>query len=110
MIYFMSLLVQSSKNKNNNGVHMNKNEKIIKHFSGRIVCGGFSKIDGSFRKFWGVLKYEDRDTPNLITVYDFRIKGYRRFRLDQGSILLKSGDRYYQHSNIKGVALKSRSS
>ena len=91
--------------------NMNTNEKIVKHFSGRIVKGGFKKIDGSFRKFWGVLKYEDRDIPNLITVYDFKKKAYRRFRLYQGSILLVSGDRYYhQMDNIKGVALKSRRS
>ena len=67
------------------------NQDIVKHFSGRIIRGVFKKIDGSRRKFWGVLKYEDRDVPNLVTVYDFSKKAYRRFRLDQGSIVLNSG-------------------
>ena len=90
--------------------NMNKNEKIVKHFGGRIVCGAFKKIDGSFRRFWGVLKYEERDVPNLVTVYDFKKKAYRRFRLDQGSIVLMSGDRWYRQNQIKGVTFKTRRS
>ena len=85
------------------------NQDIVKHFGGRIIRGVFKKIDGSRRKFWGVLKYEDRDVPNLVTVYDFSKKAYRRFRLDQGSIVLNSGDRWIKHSQIKGVTLKTRS-
>ena len=85
------------------------NQDIVKHFGGRIIRGVFKKIDGSRRKFWGVLKYEDRDVPNLVTVYDFSKKAYRRFRLDQGSIVLNSGDRWITHNQIKGVTLKTRS-
>lgn len=85
------------------------NQDIVKHFGGRIIRGVFKKIDGSRRKFWGVLKYEDRDVPNLVTVYDFNKKAYRRFRLDQGSIVLNSGDRWIKHNQIKGVTLKTRS-
>ena len=77
---------------------------------GRIVCGAFKKIDGSLRRFWGVLKYEERDVPNLVTVYDFKKKAYRRFRLDQGSIVLMSGDRWYRQNQIKGVTFKTRRS
>ena len=89
--------------------NMNTNEKIVKHFSGRIVKGGFKKIDGSFRKFWGVLKYEDRDIPNLITVYDFKKKAYRRFRLDQGTIKLKSGNQLFSYNKNSGITFKTRS-
>ena len=53
------------------------NQDIVKHFGGRIIRGVFKKIDGSRRKFWGVLKYEERDVPNLVTVYDFIKKAYR---------------------------------
>ena len=81
------------------------NQDIVKHFGGRIIRGVFKKIDGSRRKFWGVLKYEDRDVPNLVTVYDFSKKAYRRFRLDQGSIVLNSGDRWIKHNQIKGSTL-----
>ena len=86
------------------------NQDIVKHFGGRIIRGVFKKIDGSRRKFWGVLKYEERDVPNLVTVYDFSKKAYRRFRLDQGSIVLNSGDRWIKHNQIKGVTLKTMSS
>jgi len=89
---------------------MNKNQEIINHFGGRIIRGVFKKLDGSSRKFWGVLKYEDRDVPNLVTVYDFKKKAYRRFRLDQGSIVLMSGDRWYRQNQIKGVTFKTRRS
>ena len=89
--------------------NMNKNEKIVKHFGGRIVCGAFKKIDGSLRRFWGVLKYEERDVPNLVTVYDFRKNEYRRFRLDQGAITLTSGKTFYKTNQINGVTLKNRS-
>ena len=85
------------------------NQDIVKHFGGRIIRGVFKKIDGSRRKFWGVLKYEDRDVPNLVTVYAFNKKAYRRFSLDQGSIVLNSGDRWIKHNQIKGVTLKTRS-
>ena len=85
------------------------NQEIINMFRGRILRGVFKKLDGSRRKFWGVLKYEDRDVPNLVTVYDFSKKAYRRFRLDQGSIVLNSGDRWIKHNQIKGVTLKTRS-
>jgi len=89
---------------------MNKNEEIINHFGGRIIRGVFKKLDGSRRKFWGVLKYEDRDVPNLVTVYDFRIGEYRRFRLDQGAITLNSGKIWYKYNHVNGVTLKTRSS
>jgi len=89
---------------------MNKNQEIINMFRGRILRGVFKKMDGSRRKFWGVLKYEDRDVPNLVTVYDFRIGEYRRFRLDQGAITLNSGKIWYKYNHVNGVTLKTRSS
>ena len=88
---------------------MNKNLEITKHFKGMICKGVFKKLDGSERQFWGVLKYEDRDVPNLVTVYDFRKNEYRRFRLDQGAITLTSGKTFYKTNQINGVTLKNRS-
>ena len=88
---------------------MNKNQEIINMFRGRILRGVFKKMDGSRRKFWGVLKQEDRDIPNLVTVYDFRIAEYRRFRLDQGAITLNSGKIWYKYNSQNGVTLKTRS-
>ena len=87
---------------------MNKNQEIVDHFKGRICRAVFKKLDGSRRKFWGVLKYEDRDIPNLVTVYDFRIGEYRRFRLDQGAITLNSGNIWYKYNHANGVTLKTR--
>ena len=48
---------------------MSKHNQIVDHFKGRIVKGIFTKLDGSKRKFWGVLKHEDRDLgKDLVTV------------------------------------------
>ena len=88
---------------------MNKNQEIINMFRGRILRGVFKKMDGSRRKFWGVLKQEERDIPNLVTVYDFRLGEYRRFRLDQGAITLNSGNTWYKYNHVNGVTLKTRS-
>ena len=88
---------------------MNKNQEIINMFRGRILRGVFKKMDGSRRKFWGVLKQEERDVPNLVTVYDFRKSEYRRFRLDQGAITLNSGKIWYKYNSHNGVTLKTRS-
>tara|TARA_R110000822_G_C15271654_1_gene489273 strand:+ start:1068 stop:1334 length:267 start_codon:yes stop_codon:yes gene_type:complete len=87
---------------------MSKNQEIIDHFLGRFVTGNFQKIDGTIRPFWGVLKREERDNPNLVTVYDMRV-GYRRFRLDQGIIKLKSGNIFYKYNHKNGITFKSRS-
>ena len=89
---------------------MSKHNEIVDHFKGRIVKGIFTKLDGSKRKFWGVLKHEDRDLgKDLVTVYDLKIKQYRRFRLDSGTLRLKSGNIFYKYNSHNGLTLKTRS-
>ena len=88
---------------------MNKHKQIIKFAKGKIVSGTFTKLDGTTRDFWGVFKHEDRDKNNLVTVFDYRKKEYRRFRLDQGSIKLKSGNQLFSYNKKSGITFKTRS-
>ena len=88
---------------------MNKHKQIIDFARGKIVSGKFTKLDNTTREFWGVLKHEDRDKDYLVTVFDYRKKQYRRFRLDQGAITLTSGKTFYKTNQINGVTLKNRS-
>ena len=89
---------------------MNKSKEITTFFKGRIVSGHFTKISTKVkRSFHGVLKFETRDTPDLITVYDFQKKAYRRFRLDQGTIKLKSGNQLFSYNKNSGITFKTRS-
>tara|TARA_R100000329_G_C7604117_1_gene214300 strand:+ start:194 stop:433 length:240 start_codon:yes stop_codon:yes gene_type:complete len=78
---------------------MNKHKQIIKFAKGKIVSGTFTKLDGTTRDFWGVFKHEDRDKNNLVTVFDYRKKEYRRFRLDVGNINLKVADKTFKINN-----------
>ena len=78
---------------------MNKHKQIIKFAKGKIVSGTFTKLDGTTRDFWGVFKHEDRDKNNLVTVFDYRKKEYRRFRLDVGNINLKIADKTFKINN-----------
>ena len=78
---------------------MNKHKQIIKFAKGKIVSGTFTKLDGTTRDFWGVFKHEDRDKNNLVTVFDYRKKEYRRFRLDVGNINLKVADKTFNINN-----------
>ena len=77
---------------------MLKKTEIYKMYNSRIVTGSFTKKDQSKREFWGILKNETRDNEDLITVYDFRINNYRRFRLNTGSITLKSGNKFFKYN------------
>jgi hypothetical protein len=89
---------------------MSKHNEIVDHFKGRIVSGIFTKLDGTKRRFWGILKHEDRDLgKDLVTVYDLKIKQYRRFRLDSGTLRLKSGNIFYKYNHANGITLKTRS-
>ena len=78
---------------------MSKHKQIIKFAKGKIVSGTFTKLDGTTRDFWGVFKHEDRDKNNLVTVFDYRKKEYRRFRLDVGNINLKVADKTFKINN-----------
>tara|TARA_R100000322_G_scaffold98247_1_gene61891 strand:+ start:212 stop:451 length:240 start_codon:yes stop_codon:yes gene_type:complete len=78
---------------------MDKHKQIIKFAKGKIVSGTFTKLDGTTRDFWGVFKHEDRDKNNLVTVFDYRKKEYRRFRLDVGNINLKVADKTFKINN-----------
>ena len=78
---------------------MDKHKKIIEFAKGKIVSGTFTKLDGSTRDFWGVFKHEDRDKDYLVTVFDYRKKEYRRFRLDVGNINLKIADKTFKINN-----------
>tara|TARA_R100001015_G_C4625684_1_gene184306 strand:- start:2096 stop:2335 length:240 start_codon:yes stop_codon:yes gene_type:complete len=78
---------------------MNKHKQIINFARGKIVSGTFTKLDGSIREFWGVLKHEPRDKDYLVTTYDFRKKEYRRFRLDQGNIKLVVANKTFNIRN-----------
>ena len=78
---------------------MNKHKQIIKFAKGKIVSGTFTKLDGTTRDFWGVFKHEDRDKNNLVTVFEYRKKEYRRFRLDVGNINLKVADKTFKINN-----------
>ena len=78
---------------------MNKHKQIIKFAKGKIVSGTFTKLDGTTRDFWGVFKHEDRDKSNLVTVFDYRKKENRRFRLDVGNINLKVADKTFKINN-----------
>jgi len=80
------------------GEYMLKKQEIYNMFQSRIVTGSFTKKDQTKRKFWGILKNETRDNEDLITVYDFRKNNYRRFRLNQGSITLKSGNKFFKYN------------
>lgn len=89
---------------------MNKQKEIITFFKGRIVSGHFFKMSTKDKRYFhGVLKFEARDTPDLITVYDFQKKQYRRFRLDQGSISLRSGNKLFSYNKNSGITFKTRS-
>ena len=77
---------------------MLKKQEILNMFHSKIVTGSFTKKDQTIRNFWGILKNENRDHNDLITVYDFRKKNYRRFRLNQGSIILKSGNKFFKYN------------
>ena len=77
---------------------MLKKQEIYNMFNSKIVTGSFTKKDQTKREFWGILKNEQRDNEDLITVYDFRIKQYRRFRLNTGSIILKSGNKFFKYN------------
>ena len=63
------------------------------------MSGTFTKLDGTTRDFWGVFKHEDRDKDYLVTVFDYRKKEYRRFRLDVGNINLKIADKTFKINN-----------
>jgi len=76
---------------------MLKKQEIYNMFHSKIVTGSFTKKDQTKREFWGILKNEQRDNEDLITVYDFRINQYRRFRLNTGSITLKSGSKFFRY-------------
>jgi|TARA_R100001509_G_C4776693_1_gene184879 hypothetical protein len=78
---------------------MDKHKKIIEFAKGKIVSGTFTKLDGTTRDFWGVFKHEDRDKDYLVTVFDYRKKEYRRFRLDVGNINLKIADKTFKINN-----------
>ena len=89
---------------------MNKQNELVKFFKGKIVSGHFYKMSTKDKRYFhGVLKFETRDTPDLITVYDFQKKQYRRFRLDQGSIKLKSGNQLFSYNKKSGITFKTRS-
>jgi hypothetical protein len=60
---------------------MNK-EQLLSGFFGRIFTGSFTKVDGTRRPVWGVIKKAPDISDNLVVVYDFRKKQYRRFRID----------------------------
>jgi len=52
---------------------MNKQKEIVRFFKGKIVSGHFFKMSTKDKRYFhGVLKFEARDTPDLITVYDFQ--------------------------------------
>tara|TARA_B100000378_G_C17715899_1_gene296918 strand:+ start:112 stop:351 length:240 start_codon:yes stop_codon:yes gene_type:complete len=78
---------------------MNKHKQIIDFARGKIVSGKFTKLDNTTREFWGVLKHEDRDKDYLVTVFDYRKKQYRRFRLDVGNITLNVANTTFHINN-----------
>ena len=78
---------------------INKHKKIIDFAKGKIVSGTFTKLDGTSRDFWGVFKHEERDKENLVTVFDYRKKQYRRFRLDFGNVTLKIANLTFNINN-----------
>ena len=78
---------------------MNKHKQIIDFARGKIVSGKFTKLDNTTREFWGVLKHEDRDKDYLVTVFDYRKKQYRRFRLDVGNIVLNVANTTFHINN-----------
>ena len=80
---------------------MDKHKKIIEFAKGKIVSGTFTKLDGTTRDFWGVFKHEDRDKDYLVTVFDYRKKEYRRFRLDVGNINIKIADKTFKTNRKK---------
>ena len=55
---------------------------LLSGFYGRFFTGFFTKLDGTERRVWGVIKNDPNVPDHLCVVYDMRLKQYRRFNIE----------------------------
>ena len=73
---------------------------ILEQLKGRYVNGFFTKKDGQSRQIWGQIINEDRDPVNILTVFDKRLKQYRRLDISR-NYSIKSGTSLFLNVSSK---------
>ncbi len=70
-------------NKSMGDFYMQKHRRdLLSGFYGRFFTGFFTKLDGTERPVWGVIKNDPNVPDHLCVVYDMRLKQYRRFNIE----------------------------
>lgn len=72
-----------------------KRQFILDRIKGKTVSAIFTKGNGQSRPMWGIARDEQRDDKhNIITLFDLRLKSYRRLNLNN-PYSIKSGDKVF---------------